>query len=69
MLVVRGISLPVENARMISPDPCAAMLPARPMPSATRFETRPNWWELRGASVASTAMMLPALVSRLGISR
>src|SRR5438105_3157043 len=45
---------------MISPDPWAAMLPARPIPSATRFETRPNWWELSGASVASTAMMLLA---------
>ena len=57
--VVRGTLFAVENARMISPEPWAAMLPALPIPSATRLETRPSWWLESGASVARTAMMLP----------
>ena len=36
-LVSRGTMFAVENATTISPEPCAAYDPARPIPSATRL--------------------------------
>ncbi len=64
--VSRGTRLAVENPTMISPEPCAANEPIRPMPSAARLQRRTSCDDSSGASVATTVMIEPALRSRRG---
>ena len=64
--VWRGTWLAVEKPTMISPEPCAANEPMRPMPSAARLQRRTSCDDSSGASVAMTVMIEPALRSRRG---
>ena len=51
---------------MISPEPCAANEPVRPIPSAARLQSRTSCDDRSGVSVAMTVMIDPALRSRRG---
>src|SRR5450759_3394511 len=63
--VARGTLLAVEKPMMISPEACAANEPTRPMPRAARLHRRVICEGSRGASVATTQMIDPALRLRL----
>ena len=63
-VVSRGTLFAVEKPTRISPDPCAANDPTRPMPSAERLHRRESCDGNSGASVAMMVMIDPALWRR-----
>ena len=56
--------LAVEKAMKMSPEALWAIEPERPTPRPTRRARRLSWWGIRGASVATMAMIEPPGLAR-----